>query len=110
MEFPRVSTKRQNEAITQSGGMEMFSPVEEFARQIARSTDVAITSCLDKLVGPGWELEKVEMERLPNTDPTKAGTRYRVSYDGKTVGKIRSIIAVQENKAIGNLYVEMVED
>ena len=46
MEFPRVSIKRQNEAITQSGGMEMFSPVEEFAQQIARSTDAAITSCL----------------------------------------------------------------
>ena len=105
MEFPRVSIKRQNEAITQSGGMEMFSPVEEFAQQIARSTDAAITSCLDKIVGPGWE-----MERLPNTDPTKAGTRYRVSYDGKPVGKIRSIIAVQENKAIGNLYVEMMEE
>ena len=105
-----ISEKRQNEAITQTGGMEMFPPVEEFAQQVARSTDAAITSCLDKVVGPGWELEKVEMERLPNTDPTKAGTRYRVSYDGKPVGKIRSIIAVQENKAIGNLYVEMVED
>lgn len=71
MEFPRVSIKRQNEAITQSGGMEMFSPVEEFARQIARSTDAAITSCLDKLVGPGWELEKGGDGTPPEYRPDK---------------------------------------
>lgn len=42
MEFPRVTIKRQNEAITQSGGMDMFAPVEEFSQQIARATDLAI--------------------------------------------------------------------
>ena len=70
MEFPRVSIKRQNEAITQSGGMEMFPPVEEFAQQIARSTDAAITSCLGQSsrswVGAGKGGDGTPPEYRPN--------------------------------------------
>lgn len=76
MEFPRVSIKRQNEAITQSGGMEMFSPVEEFARQIARSTDAAITSCLDKLVGQAgnWKRWRWNASRIQTQQRQEPGT------------------------------------
>lgn len=109
MEFPHVTIKRQNGAITQSGGMDMFAPVEEFSQQIARATDLAIITCLDKMIGPGWEYERVSMEPLQNRDPTKQGTRYQVSYDGKPVGILRNTVVVQGNKAIGNLYVEMME-
>ena len=109
MEFSRVTIKRQNEAITQSGGMEMFAPVEEFSHQIARATDLAIMEHLNRIVGPGWEYERVSMELLQNSDPTKQGTRYQVSYDGKPVGILRNTVVVHGNKAIGNLYVEMTE-
>ena len=109
MEIPRVTIKSHHEAINRLGGMDMFSPLEEFSQQIARATDVAIMSYLDKMIGTGWELERVTMELLPNNDPTKQGTRYQVSYDNKPVGIIRNTVVVQGNKAIGNLYVEMME-
>lgn len=87
----------------------MFAPVEEFSQQIARATDMAIMSCLDAMIGPGWEFERVEMELLENTDSTQNGTRHLVKYDGEPVGILRHVVVVQGNKAIGNLCIEMME-
>lgn len=49
------------------------------------------------------------MSYLPNSDPTKQGSRYLIAYKGEPVGIVRQTIVCQGNKAIGNLYIEMEE-
>lgn len=109
MEIPQIKIKRQNEAIRQSWGMDTFAPIEEFACQVARAVDAAIIDFLDKKVGKSWRLEDVSMSYLPNSDPTKQGSRYLIAYKGEPVGIVRQTIVCQGNKAIGNLYIEMEE-
>lgn len=87
----------------------MFEPLEEFSQQISRASDLAIMACLEKIIGTGYDIRKVKSELIENNDPTKQGTRYKIFYDGKQVGIIRDVVVVHENKAIGNVYIEMME-
>lgn len=87
----------------------MFEPLEEFSQQISRASDLAIMACLEKIIGTGYDIRKVKSELIENKDPTKQGTRYKIFYDGKPVGIIRDVVVVNGNKAIGNVYIEMME-
>lgn len=110
MEFPRVEIKTQEEAIRQYGGMEMFAQIEEFARQIGRAVDTAIIELLDSQVGKDCRLEDVSMVLSPVNDSTHNGSRYGILYKDRHIGTIRNTVAVQGNKAIGNIYVELTEE
>ena len=109
MEFTPKAKQTENEAIMQSGGMELFPTVKEFAREVSKEVDSAFVAFMNDRVGPDWKYELLEANKITVNDSTMPFTRYELIYDGETIGRIRYGVAVQANKAIGNIFVEMEE-
>lgn len=109
MEFiPKVKLT-QNEAIMKPEAMELFPTVNEFARMLSKEVDSVFLEFMKERVGPDWKYELVEVIQVTANDSTMPFTRYTIMYDGEPIGRIRFGVAVQENKAIGNVFVEMEE-
>ena len=109
MEFTPKAKQTQNEAIMKPGGMELFPTMNEFAKEISKEVDSVFVAFMNDRVGPDWKYELLEVTKITANDSTMPFTRYELIYDGKPIGRIRYGIAVQGNKAIGNVFVEMEE-
>jgi len=110
MEFPHITIEKQEEAIRHLESTEMFSPIEEFNRQIIRAVDTAIIELLDRQEGKDWRSEDVRMILTPIYDTTQTGNKYEVLYKDRYIGAIRTNVAVQGYKTIGNIYIELKEE
>lgn len=109
MKYTKTAKQTQNEAITQSNLMELFPTMSDFAREVSKEVDSVFTAFMNERIGPGWKYELLEVKKITAKDSTMPHSRYELIYDGRPVGRIRYGVAVQNNKAIGNVFVEMEE-
>ena len=109
MKYTKAEKQTQNEVITQPNCMELFPTMSEFAREVSKEVDSVFVAFMNERVGPDWKYELLEVNKVTAKDSTMPYSRYELVYDGRPVGKIRYGVAVQNNKAIGNVFVEMGE-
>ena len=109
MEFIPKVIKTQNEAIPKPEAVRIMPTVYDFAKEIAKEVDKAFIKVMDEKIGPGWKPELLEVVKLPEIDCTMPYARFELLYAGETVGRIRQSVAVQGNKTIGNIFVDMEE-
>ena len=109
MRLTHKAEQTQNEAIMKPEVMELFPTMNEFAKEVSKEVDSVFAAFMNDRVGPDWRYELLEVNRITANDSTIPFTRYELIYDGRPVGRIRYGVAVQGNKAIGNVFVEMEE-
>lgn len=108
MELSKSRIETQNGPIREPEAQYLLrNPIDAFTEQFSQGIDNAVNIFLTERVGNGWEMSKVSVVYVPDTDSTRQGCRYHIIYDGQYIGTMRTVVAVQETKAIGNIYFEL---
>lgn len=116
MENTRATPKSHHEAINAidrhgKAAMKPLDAVEEFSRQIARAVDVSIMGFLNRVVGPNWKTDNLEIEQAwPSGFQNEPRSCYYIRYAGRRIGRIRYLTASDGKKIIGNVCVELLEE
>ena len=108
MELSKSRIETQNGPIREPEAQYLLrNPIDAFTEQFSQGIDNAVNIFLTERVGDGWEMSKVSVVYVPNADSTRQGYRYHIIYDGQYIGTMMTVVAVQETKAIGNIYFEL---